>query len=460
MELIAYITLLVLITGLIIHIFLYEARSILHPSFWFFIIWIISLTSFIIFITLGLDYIIFYEDLLIELFLFIIFTVICFVFFSLLSFKSIKRNFIRWSPVFDYNLFRNVSFAIFIIAALNFVINSGFNLVENREAEILRSRAYELNRSISKMQILYNLIIGINRPLLILSGFIVCKEFAKNGFKLSLNRFYFFFPLMTGIIETLASGGRAGITETFLFFILGFNFGLFGMRTNVNLILRKIVVYGILLFVMFSLYSTSVTVLREQNQSHVPTGTETRWMNKPWLKPFAGILQYLTDHYPGYQLRRTDSITPELEMGQISLSGFTMFKIPVFSQLAGSPISIQSIFNLYEPNVAKAHLDRETGGFLWSGATATVYYPLYDDFGHRGTFIAIFVFVLVSQIIFNNVFKKPKVSFISILPLALIYFLWFNTIFSHTIIGNWMASYLYSFAIIDFIGWFNLKYLH
>jgi hypothetical protein len=143
-------------------------------------------------------------------------------------------------------------------------------------------------------------------------------------------------------------------------------------------------------------------------------------------------------------------------MGQISLSGFTMFKVPVFSQLAGSPVSIQSTFNLKEPNYIRAHYELESSGGPWLGATATIYYLLYDDFGYKGTFIAIFIFVLISQLIFNNVFNSEKTSFLSILPLMLIYYVWFTTIFSHTILGNWMASFLFSFIIVDIIARFRL----
>jgi hypothetical protein len=286
-----------------------------------------------------------------------------------------------------------------------------------------------------------------------LSGYFICKGYAQNGSKIYLQKKYYFLPFLTGIVNTIAIGGRAGITSTLLFIVVGIGLGLFGLKSDTKKILKKFAKYGIIIFFSFSIYATAVNLIREKAWSY--NLTEANWANHPWLRPFGGILQYLTDHYVGYQLRRVDSITPQLEAGQISLSGFTMFKIPVFSQIAGAPICIQSTFNLYEPSSIKDHYDRVAEGFEVAGATATVYYLLYDDFGYKGTYFAIFIFSLITQMIFNNVFNSHKTSFLSILPITLVYYLWFSTIFSHNIVGNWIAPYLYSFLAVDIIGRFK-----
>jgi hypothetical protein len=451
MEKFAYVTLIILVLGFYLQLRMYKSRFLLHPSIWFFIIWILSVTSFLIFIKLGFDYIVFYEDLLIELFKYISFTALSILFISLLSFKRINRRYVDWNPVFNEDLFKIISGTILIITIINFFVFAGSDIVANREQIMRQDESIALKgSSLSFIQILLNIVSGINRPMLILSGYFICKEFAQNNSKFYQLKIYYFFPFFTGVIETIAMGGRAGITTTLLYIVLGIVLALFGLNIYRAEIVKKLVKYGIVVFVLFSVFATTVNVIREGGTSK--SATEARWKNYPWLKPFGGILQYLTDHYAGYQLRRVDSITPQLELGQISLSGFTMFKIPVFSQLAGTPISIQSIFDLYKPDVVKASHERETEEALWADTTATVYYLLYDDFGYGGTYIAIFVFVLISQLIFNNVFKSHKTSFLSILPFTLVYYLWFTTIFSHTIIGNWMSPYIYSFLIADVIG--------
>jgi hypothetical protein len=164
----------------------------------------------------------------------------------------------------------------------------------------------------------------------------------------------------------------------------------------------------------------------------------------------------LTDHYPGYQLRRVDSISPELGWGQTSLSGITMLSIPVVSQLLGTPVSIQNIFNLKSPNIVLSTLQLQSSGSLWTNTTATMYFNLYQDFGYWGTFLAIFIFVVITQRIFNNVFIKKRIYFFSILPITLTYYIWSQTIFSHVILGNWMSGFIYTFLLADIIS-FNKK---
>jgi|WetSurSiteA1Bulk_404760.scaffolds.fasta_scaffold00805_3 hypothetical protein len=456
METTAYTTLILLILGFFLQFRMYKSKFLLHPSFWFFVIWILSLISLIIYLSAGLNYIIIYEDLLTELLNYVSFTVLCLLFVSLLSFRKVKNSHVNWDPVFDSDRFRILSIIIFVFTVLNFFLNSGFNIVENRENAVLQSKSISSGGSISPVQMLFNLIIDLNIPMIIFSGYFICKEYVKNDFKISSLELFYFLPFITGIIKTLGVGGRAYMISTLFFFVLGFYLALFGLKTDINKILKQVVGYGLILFFLFSVYSTYVEMTREKSHSQVVTLIEQRWESYPMLKPFAGILQYLTDHFAGYQARRIDSATPELEMGQISLSGFTMFSIPVFSQLAGAPISIQNTFNLKQPDYTKAHFELESSGAEWIGATATIYFLFYDDFGYKGTFFAILIFVVITQFIFVSVFNNQKTSFLSILPITLVYYVWFTTIFSHSIVGNWMASYLFSFIIVDIAGRFNL----
>jgi oligosaccharide repeat unit polymerase len=452
MEASAYFVLILLIIGFTLQFIMYKTRFLLHPSFWFFIIWISSITSFLIYLSAGMDFIVIYEDLILELFKYISFTVVSLLFVSLLSFRKIRNNHVYWNPVFDIDHFKILTIIIFIFTVSNFFLNGGFNLVRNRENAALQARAISTGGSVSSIQMLFNTVTDLNIPMLIFSGYFICKEYVKNSYKISSLKIYYFLPFITGLIRTLSVGGRAGMINTLLYIFLGFSLALFGFKTEISRVLRKLPLYGLILFLLFSVYSTFVETARERNQTQIVSLIESRWESYPLLKPFAGILQYMTDHIAGYQARRVDSVTPELEMGQISLSGITMFKVPVFSQIAGTPISIQSSFNLKQPNYIETHYELENSGATWIGATATIYYLLYDDFGYKGTFIAIFILVLISQLIFNRVFNREKTSFLSILPITLIYYIWFTTIFSHTIVGNWLASFLFSFIIVDIIG--------
>jgi hypothetical protein len=58
MEIYARTILLILIFGFFLQFKFYGAKYFLPPSIWFFLIWIFSVTSFIIFISAGLSYIV------------------------------------------------------------------------------------------------------------------------------------------------------------------------------------------------------------------------------------------------------------------------------------------------------------------------------------------------------------------------------------------------------------------
>jgi hypothetical protein len=394
-----------------------------------------------------LKYIIFEEELLIELFKYISFTALSFIIVSLFNQNKVNQSFVIWDPVLSLQLFKILSITILIITTIGFILNAGFNLVANREQMMLEEQSIALGgKSLSPVQMLSNIFASLNKPLLIFSGYIICKEYANNNLKISALKLYYFYPFLSGTISTLAIGGRSGITTTLMFLFVGFALAICSLKTDTTGILKKIMKYGLIFFILFSVYSTSVNIIREGGASQ--SLTEARWGPYPWLKPFAGILQYLTDHYVGYQLRRIDTVTPQLELGQISLSGITMFKVPILSQLTSTPLSIQNAFNLYEPIIIGAASEDK----LWTNVTGTVYLVLFDDFGYTGTYIAIFLFVLITQSAFNNAFRRQRRSFITLLPFVLIYLIWFTTIFSHVIIGNWMSLYIYSFLIIDVIG--------
>ncbi|MDR3668335.1 MAG: O-antigen ligase [Ignavibacteriaceae bacterium] len=454
MELYAYSTLLILIFGFILQFKYYGVKYFLHPSFWFFLIWILSVISFIIYISVGLTYIIFDHYLIEELFVYVSFTALCFIIASSFSYKKLKNNSAKWIPKFSEEHFRIIATTILIVSLISFVVGSGFDFNKNREIMVNQTRSAVFNKTApTVLGIISSVLWGLNLPMLILSGYYIGNSYYLRFNKKLKRKFkkYYFYPFITSVISTIIMGARAGVVASLIFMIFGISLALSRYNDVSIKLLSKMAKYALIVFLAFSIFATYINVIRERSNIS-NSNTVMRWSPYPILKPFSGLLEYMTDHYPGYQLRRVDSMPKEPRLGQVSLSGITMFSVPIASQLLGTPVSIQNVFDLYAPNIIIRSSDLMRTNALWESTTATVYLLLYEDWGYWGTFIAIFIFVIITQLIYNNIFRKKKVTFLSILPLTLVYFLWSQTIFSHVILGSWMTAYIYPYLVADIIS--------
>jgi len=164
-------------------------------------------------------------------------------------------------------------------------------------------------------------------------------------------------------------------------------------------------------------------------------------------------------HYQGYQWRRKDMVTSELELGQKTFNFITAFNIPVISQLFRKNVSLENIFHLkHEDNVTRTMESKELGlpGF---SITATVYLILFDDFGFYGVFIITFLFVGFTQKLYRDLFLKNHNDFWSIILFIAVYKLWMATFFNHHLTGAWFNTYLYPILIIETVN-FLYKYKH
>ena len=93
----AYGSLIILCVTLFVQYLKYGAKSILHPTFWFFLVWIFSIISFLIYISIGFTFIIIYPDLIKELFVYIDFTCICVALLGWRKAVKINQNVIQFN---------------------------------------------------------------------------------------------------------------------------------------------------------------------------------------------------------------------------------------------------------------------------------------------------------------------------------------------------------------------------
>ena len=408
-----------------------------------------SVVSYEIHLILGFDYFIVEEKILLELFIFVAFNAFCFALVGKKNKKLILQNTVNVKFKINFLFFKSYAFIFFITALVNILFVAGLNVAQNRVENLQEQQEFiSSGGGYSIIALIGNIIEMLNIPFTILSGIVVGNHY----FYLNKQAKWIYFLTPTALVlNTVAAGGRSGVVLALTYFFLGIILSLFSKKANYFLRIKSISKYALFLGIFFILYSTYVNIQRSifgtEKQNY-----QDRWAPYPILAPLSGVLQYTTDHYWGYQLRRLDTFTEKLEWGQTTFASFTLFKVPVVSQLTGSDISLQSIFDLKDPNPIKNKLkDNEKQGI---GLTATVYFILYDDFGYWGTFIAIILFTIYSERQYVKLFKIRIIrNFWQILPFIVVYKLWTVTYFSHHLSSTWLNSFIYPVLIIDFVNY-------
>lgn len=446
----AIVTLLILSFTLFIQYRRYGIKIILHPSTYFLSMWILSIISFILFYLAGLDLII-YEDYLNELFLFISVTALSFIYWGRKNNRLIKRSTIRLDLYIPDALFR--TFVIFfLIISLISIFQTGFDVARNREVA-----NNELFNNSGNRSLIFTLIPGIiymlSLPFTVYSGFKIGSNYVRGIRKIA---FLYYLPVLTTVLETVAGGGRAAIVSSVLMFIIGFALGFFSfpLQNTIKQSLRPLIKYAVLFFILFSIYSGFVSSQRSLREN---ADSNSRYvsilLNKyPLLTPVSGTLEYLVFHFQGYQWRREDKKDSKLEWGKNTFACVTQFNVPVISQLTRHKISIENLFGLEYADGLKATQEAKEANIIGFSITATVYYVLYKDFGFWGTLFMIFIFVGITQKIFEQLFFKNNYNFWSIIFFLAIYKLWTQTFFSHHLNGAWFNGFLYPIFIIEVLN--------
>lgn len=451
MYLYSKITLIILILTLILQYKRYGIKVLLHPSVFYLIIWILSIVSFEFFLIMNATFLIIKEDILDELFIFISFTSISFIFWGLRSQKKIKQKVVRIQLFIPYNFFKYLSIAFFITSLIN-LLSVGFNVAENRAIYVSNNFDFYIKGGrLSIWQIIIGVISTLNLPFTIYSGWIIIKNFISRNRKINL---IYFLPLASTVLNVVSSGGRAGMFSSFSFFVLGLLLGLFTFKVNYRKIIKTILIYGLIVFFSLSLYSTYVSKQRTMQSGYYRVSYFISLIeHQPILKIFGGIFEYLVFHYQGYQWRRVDQSITQLEYGQNTFAFITNYKIPVISQLLDKNLSIQNLFNLKSPDVIGETLYNTSLNFPSPTITATVYFILVKDFGFYGTLAITFIFVGFSQKLYERLFLKNSKGFLAIILFIAVYWLWMNTIFSHHLLSTWFNGIFYSALLIESINY-------
>ncbi len=447
LYIVAWISVFIQVLTLIVQFAKYGYKSLLHPAFWFVTVWIGSFLSFILYLDLGFTFIIFYPDDVLELMVYVDFTSICVLLFGWLKSSKVKEVPMKFNFKIDERLLKYLSIILFSVVLVNWY-KSGSDIVSNRmagSAEMLKNQ--KMVSQIGVATLLFNIAKSANLVLLTFTSYKITLAVINNTLKNI--KFYYYLPTLTMILGTVISGGRAGVIYALIYFSTGLFIALATMLSGQLKLLKKMSGVMLMAVVGFSLYSTLINQLRAESTDYDPS--YEKWKEYPALIPISGIVQYLTDHYPGYQLRKEDSVTPELEMGEKTFSFILFYNIPFISQLFNAPVGLASYYGFKLPEA----VELGARGLEWENTTATIFLNVYDDFGYYGTFVAIFIFCFLTELVFVRfVLAENDHYLLSMFPFAIFLYLWTQSIFSHHTTGSWMGTLFYQYLILDILNYF------
>jgi oligosaccharide repeat unit polymerase len=424
----AYITLLVLSLNIITYWRTYYFKAILHPGFAFSILWIASIVSWLITTSIKSNFRVVYPQFVNELNGYVLF--IASAFFLLQKFgkkKVLKTNY-KWD-VEDFQFYYNILVLISFLSVISFYFSSGatFDVAINR-AKIVESgidTGYEVKSVYAKLQ---SILMSFYFPCAIYAGYVLGKNAEKtnNNNRLSISKkFMLFLPGISILLSSFIKGGRSPIVQGVIYYIFGLGIAFSQIHFKDKIYIKKVRNFLIALFILFNLYSTFVNFTRLEKLNNTENLT---WNGYPALKPFAGVLEYLSCHYMGYQYRRVDAITEnKLEMGVTTFNGFLFFTIP-FSETIGLNISPGQLLGLKQFNTYE-YINYNTTNPKWHYSTFTSFLYMYDDFGYIGTFLVLALLVIISHYLYVKFLTTTHKYFTGIYLLYIFWYFWATSIF-------------------------------
>ena len=406
--------------SIIIHIFSlflivknWGLKSLSHPGLFFIGLWLVSTVSewYLVY----LDYTPTpYPEYIDELNVLSGYTSLCFAFASFFGRKYNNHEFLV-KIVSDINKFVRFIHVMLFATIVNFVYSGAtFSFAQNR-----MNLVSDLNH-IGKSYTFFDSIVSIIVSPLVFYNIAMGKELSVRLLYNSKRFSYLAMiePLILTIISSLSIGGRNPIIKTLKEYILGFGLGVNKRVNKSNL--RKILIILSLTILLFSGFSTIVS--QERNEL---TGVNVKEYDSKLASFSSGIMEYMSCHYWGYQLRRTDFSSGDRKTyGVATFYGLADLSIPFYSRIRikGNLWTLLGID--YDPlEVYKSQVD----GFY---TTSSIYSLLVKDFGVEVSFFVILFMVFITQKIFISLFRFPKTTAISLIPYICVFIYWSSSNFS------------------------------
>ena len=429
----ALITLFVLGVLILSQIKTWKMRVLISPGFYFGSIWFLGLLGCVVLHPFGMFYEI-YPIYIDELNFLVLFTALCFIFYTKKGRNKINEEKIDVSFI-SYKLYKVLSIVFFFAAIVEF-IRAGGNLNMGDARNNLHEFQSGQNAIIGYIQVL-----GI--PLSIYSGYSILTLFLCKNKPNKVQILWLLLPLFSNMIFSITKGGRVDFVYSFMMYLIGgamvlpLNFSIKKYKKTVLIIALSII--GVVFFI------NKVGEQRDENSGRI---NEAEMMLKefnPIVGSFSGIIRYMGASYVGYQHRRVDAVDKnKLGYGQYTFNGFINWTLPFSSQLGLGDFSIAKSLGIYYNNQETYDFEREYYYTTHSG-----YLTMIKDFGFWGALLCIYVLVTITHNLFVKIQTKKNIKYASSLFLFYLFLNYWSKSNFYGTLSNSILVELYGFLIID-----------
>lgn len=392
-------------------------NALAHPATYFSGIWLVSVLSEWYLLEKGVAILI-EQSLIDELNIFSLYTSLCFLFFSIAfrkkKIKEIYISIVNNRKRFVYYLY----FCLFLVVINFFIKGASLSFGQNR-LKYTGDNAHVLNDA-TPVDALISI---FTSPLLFFTIFtgIEVARVIMNRSKLNLSKSTLCLPFFITFINSLIIGGRNPIAISIKQYLFGIGLGI----SSYYLLKRQKVKIYKLIFVFvigFSLMSTMIAQDRVETFGFSKTTIEEE---PAFISMFSGVMDYMSAHYWGYQLRRMDVANGEnLEYGLCTFYGLGNISIP-FSGILGLNGNLWEWLGVdYKTN--DVYLSEVEGYYT----TSTIFSLLVRDFGIPGIYFAILLLTLLSHIVFVRTINRKHCTALSLIPIILVLTYWSSSNFN------------------------------
>lgn len=438
---IAFITLAILIIGIIVQLKVWKIRTFLSPGFYFSFMWLLGVIGLSLFKSVGILNET-YPEYIDELNILVGYTSLCFTFLVRKGRKKINdKSVVHINYINSFRLFKTISILYLLIAIyVFFVEGSGFDFASARD---------NMHKTIENRSFLVSYFRLLSIPLSIFAGSKLIKILLKQEKSDFLIYIFLILPFISDTLFSLTEGGRVAMVYSMLMYIIG---GVLSVSIRFDIKQhRKLIIYGLLIAIFVNIIVSWIGDVRNEGNSQ----NIERTIVKKQLGAFGflyGAMEYMNASYIGYQYRRIDAVDPHLGYGQYTLNGFINWQLPFVGRLGVYDASIADALGIKYHNQETYDFQRD-----YFYVTHSAYLPIIKDFGFYGAFIAIFFLVLVSHKLFVRIqLKRVISSSISFYLFYLFFIYWAKSNFYGTL-SETVLSPLYGFLIIDILNLMNNK---
>ena len=386
-------------------------RLVLHPATYFFLIWIVSVLSEWLFDSMNLVPIV-DRRYINELLLYVGFTAFCFVCVLYCDKKNINNINVSFDKfIGNISVFKILTVLYLVSIVADFIINGrSLNMAENR-AVMGESNNMAILKIIQSFGFL----------LQIISGYLFAERYL-NKRDYSISYFWIILPMVVGLFSGVLIGGRNPIILMMKNVLVGIGFSILYLKSKTQI--RKFIIGGVLLLLVFSMFSTFVD---DQRGDLANRSSFSENFDNDILKSVSGLMHYTTAHYVGYQYRRIDYVDENnLLYGAATFYGLGNFKMPLF------PLSfnIWKLFTDYTPKELYFELQYD-----YYYTTNSIYLSLMKDFGRFGMLFVIFLLVVITQRTYSALLAYRGENLLTLFLYLLLFSYWSSSNFDSSFAG-------------------------